>query len=30
MTRLAIMSDLHLDLNHFGPFERNTLIELLK
>lgn len=24
------MSDLHLDLNHFGPFERETLIEVLK
>ncbi len=24
------MSDFHLDLNHFGPFERETLIEVLK
>ncbi|HGD5739886.1 TPA: phosphoesterase, partial [Streptococcus agalactiae] len=26
MTKLAIMSDLHIDLNHFSTFETKTLI----
>ncbi len=30
MTKLAIMSDLHIDLNQFGDFEINTLIDTLK
>lgn len=30
MTKLAIMSDLHIDLNHFSTFETKTLINLLK
>lgn len=30
MTRLAIMSDLHIDLNQFTDFETNTLMTLLK
>lgn len=30
MTKLAIMSDLHIDLNHFGPFENRTLLDTLK
>lgn len=29
MTKLAIMSDLHIDLNHFGRFEIESLRELL-
>ena len=30
MTKLAIMSDLHIDINQFGAFEIKTLIETLK
>lgn len=30
MTRLAIMSDLHIDLNHFGSFEENCLLQVLE
>lgn len=30
MTKLAIMSDLHIDLNHFGAFEIKTLKQLLQ
>lgn len=30
MTKLAIMSDLHIDLNKFGDFERKTLLETLQ
>lgn len=30
MTKLAFMSDLHVDLNHFTDFETTTLINLLK
>lgn len=30
MTKLAIMSDLHIDLNNFSYFEINTLIKVLK
>lgn len=30
MTKLAIMSDLHIDLNNFGDFETATLISTLK
>ncbi|MDQ0222649.1 metallophosphoesterase [Streptococcus moroccensis] len=30
MTKLVIMSDLHIDVNDFGDFEYNTLISLLK
>lgn len=30
MTKLAIMSDLHIDLNHFGDFEIKTLKQLLQ
>lgn len=30
MTKLAIMSDLHIDLNNFSDFEINTLIKVLK
>ena len=29
MTKLAIMSDLHIDLNQFGDFEIQTLIDTL-
>ena len=29
MTKLAIMSDLHIDLNHFDDFEIQTLIDTL-
>ncbi|MCE2152745.1 metallophosphoesterase [Streptococcus thermophilus] len=30
MTRLAVMSDLHIDLNHFETYEIDTLIKCLK
>lgn len=30
MTKLAIMSDLHIDINQFGDFETKTLIQTLK
>ncbi|EHJ51731.1 metallophosphoesterase [Streptococcus macacae] len=30
MTKLAIMSDLHIDLNHFGFFEKQTLKQVLR
>lgn len=30
MTKLAIMSDLHIDLNKFGDFEKKTLLETLQ
>ena len=30
MTKLAIMSDLHIDLNNFGHFESETLVNTLK
>ncbi|MEX2805691.1 metallophosphoesterase [Streptococcus sp. H31] len=30
MTKLAIISDLHIDLNQFGDFETDTLIAVLK
>ena len=30
MTPLAIMSDLHLDTNHFGPLEIQTLLTILQ
>lgn len=30
MTKLAIMSDLHIDVNHFGNFELETLVSVLK
>ena len=30
MTRLAVMSDLHIDLNHFKTYEIDTLIKCLK
>ena len=30
MTRLAVMSDLHIDINHFETYEINTLIKCLK
>ena len=30
MTKLAIMSDLHIDLNNFGDFEITTLIQILQ
>ena len=30
MTKLAIMSDLHIDLNHFGDFEIQTIKQLLQ
>lgn len=29
MTKLAIMSDLHIDINHFGDFEVKTLLKVL-
>ena len=30
MTKLAIMSDLHIDLNQFGDFEKDSLLETLQ
>ena len=30
MTRLAVMSDLHIDINHFETYEIDTLIKCLK
>lgn len=30
MTRLAVMSDLHIDLNHFETYEIDTLIKCLE
>ncbi len=30
MTKLAIMSDLHIDVNEFGTFERDTLLSTLR